>query len=153
MLSKSSNLVWVQLSCKQCGELIFYRITLVLQSFWEDHGRTCPLWDMQGWRKVKKMKCSTAKCFDFSGAGDAQQLCRYIHELWKAHFPFWHVPWKEDPSSARGSSPMHFYTILWWSYLLQMKTNKSGLCSWGLKLRSRKHQHREWCGGGLMIRT
>lgn len=30
-------------SFKQCGGLIFYRITLVLQSFWEEHGRTCPL--------------------------------------------------------------------------------------------------------------
>lgn len=41
---------------------------------------------------------------------------------------------------------MHFCTVLWWSYLLQMRTTKSGLCSWGLPFRTGKHQHR----GGLV---
>jgi len=43
------------LSCKQCGGLMFYWITLVLESFWEEHGRTCLLWDMQGRCKVKEV--------------------------------------------------------------------------------------------------
>lgn len=61
---------------------------------------------------VKKMKQSTAKCFDFSGAGGTQQLSRYIQVLWKSHFSFRHGPWEEEPSSARRSSPVHFCTIL-----------------------------------------
>lgn len=46
---------------------------------------------------------------------------------------------------------MHFCTILWLSYLLQMRTTKSSLYSWGLKLRTGKHQHRGWLGRGFMI--